>query len=337
MKFMKKCTLKDIAKEVGVSAMTVSKVLNNKPGVSDATRQQVQDAARRLNYSQNLIARSLRTDETRTLGVVLSDTSEMVLSKVLRGIQDGASAKNYSTIIANTDHQPEREQQAIQTLLGKRIDGLILVAPTLYTDEQIALLKSSSIPFIFLMRKSDHSDIDTIINDNYLGGYQSVVHLIENRCRSFAFLALKDSQSSQDREKGYLQALADYRVPLESVHFFHISPFIEAAEAAARELLQSGIRFDALVCGCDTVAVGAMNVLLDAGIRIPADVRLIGYDGIDLARYLRVPLTTMEQPLYEIGHKGAEILIDRAHYPQMPVRKLVLKSQLVIRQSTLGR
>ena len=135
---MPKPTLKDIAQAAGVSAMTVSKALNGKPGVSEERRKEIRDIAERMNYAPNLIAKSLRVDETKTIGVVLSDTSEMVLSKVLRGIQDGATNHGYSVIIANTDHQPERELQAIRTLLSKQIDGLILVAPTLCTDEHSA-------------------------------------------------------------------------------------------------------------------------------------------------------------------------------------------------------
>ena len=204
---MPKPTLKDIAQAAGVSAMTVSKALNGKPGVSEERRKEIRDIAERMNYTPNLIAKSLRVDETKTIGVVLSDTSEMVLSKVLRGIQDGATNHGYSVIIANTDHQPERELQAIRTLLSKQIDGLILVAPTLYTDEHIAFLKNFGIPFIFLMRKNDHSEIDTVINDNYLGGYQSIAHLVSEGCRSFQILSLSNSQSRQEREKGYWQGI----------------------------------------------------------------------------------------------------------------------------------
>lgn len=331
---MPKPTLKDIAQAAGVSAMTVSKALNGKPGVSDNRRREICDIAERMNYTPNLIAKSLRVDETKTIGVVLSDTSEMVTSKVLRGIQDGATERGYSIIIANTDHQPERELQSIRTLLSKQIDGLILVAPTLYTNEHIAFLKNFGIPFLFLMRKNDHSEIDTVINDNYLGGYQSIAHLVDEGCHSFQILSLSNSQSSQEREKGYRQAFSDFKIPVSPEPFHAVTPFVEAGYDAAKQLLAQGMRFDALVCGCDTVAIGAMDALLEAGVKIPSSVRLIGYDGIDLARYLRIPLSTMAQPLYDIGLNGIEILIDRIHFPQMPVRKLVLKSELVVRRST---
>ena len=331
---MPKPTLKDIAQAAGVSAMTVSKALNGKPGVSEDRRKEICDIAERMNYAPNLIAKSLRVDETKTIGVVLSDTSEMVISKVLRGIQDGATNHGYSIIIANTDHQPERELQSIRTLLSKQIDGLILVAPTLYTNEHIAFLKSFGIPFIFLMRKNDHSEIDTVINDNYLGGYQSIAHLVSEGCRSFQILSLSNSQSSQEREKGYWQAFSDFKISASPKQFHAVTPFVEAGYNAAKQLLAQGVRFDALVCGCDTVAIGAMDALLEAGVKIPSSVRLIGYDGIDLARYLRIPLSTIAQPLYTIGLNGIEILLDRIRFPQMPVRKLVLKSELVVRRST---
>lgn len=331
---MPKPTLKNIAQAAGVSAMTVSKALNGKPGVSEKRRKEIRDIAERMNYAPNLIAKSLRVDETKTIGVVLSDTSEMVLSKVLRGIQDGATSHGYSIIIANTDHQPERELHSIRTLMSKQIDGLILVAPTLYINEHIAFLKNFGIPFIFLMRKNDQSEIDTVINDNYLGGYQSIAHLVSEGCHSFQILSLSNSQSSQEREMGYRQAFSDFKISISPEQFHAVTPFVEAGYDAAKQLLAQCSRFDALVCGCDTVAIGAMDALLEAGVKIPSSVRLIGYDGIDLARYLRIPLTTMAQPLYAIGLNGIEILLDRIHFPKMPVRKLVLKSELVVRQST---
>ncbi len=184
------------------------------------------------------------------------------------------------------------------------------------------------------MRKNDHSEIDTVINDNYLGGYQSIAHLVSEGCRSFQILLLSNSQSRQEREKGYWQAFSDFEISAVQMQFHAVTPFIENGYAAAKQLLSQGVHLDALVCGCDTVSIGAMDVRLEAGVKIPASVRLIGYGGIDLARYLRIPLSTMAQPLYAVGLSGIEILLDRILFPQMPVRKLVLKSELVIRQST---
>lgn len=331
---MKKATLKDIAREANVSAMTVSKAINNKPGVSEQTRKQIMEIAERLHYSQNLIAQSLRTSKTQTIGVVLSDSDDLVISKVLKGIQDCAESKGYSVIIANTDRQSKRERNAIATMCSKQIDGLLMVAPTLCSDEDIERLRCYDIPFAFLLRKNDMQSIDYVINDNFLGGYQTIVHMLSEGCRKFQFIALLRSQYLSDRERGYLQALQDNGLGKDDYRIVYAPPEIDAGYNSAREILKTDWKFDALVCGCDTIAVGAMDALLQAGIRIPEDVRLIGYDGIDLGRYLRVPLSTMSQPLYEIGYSGAEILLDRIDNPDMAAKRLVLTSNLIVRDSS---
>lgn len=327
-------TLKDIAEAAGVSAMSVSKALNNKAGVSEQKRKQILDIAKRMNYTPNMVAKSLRIDETKTIGVVLADSSELVTSKVLRGIQDGASNKGYSVIVCNTDNQRDLEERAIQTLMSKQIDGLILVAPFFYSDDKLKALQQYGIPVVMLMRKNDRVDIDTVINDNYLGGYQTVAHLIEEGCRLFQILGMERVEVSTEREHGYEQAFRDYHIPQSAYSIEYVPPFIEAGYKTTKELLFSGAKFDALVCACDMIAIGAMEAVLEQNLRIPEDVRIIGYDGIDFGKYLRVPLSTMAQPLYEIGQSGVEILLNRIQNPQISVRKIVLKCKLLVRTST---
>lgn len=331
---MSKVTLKDVAREAGVSAMSVSKALNNKSGVSDDTRQRILQVAQQMHYTQNQVARSLRVDETKTIGVVLSDCSEMVATKVLRGIQDVAARQGYSVILSNANNSGETERAAVQTLVSKRIDGLALVAPLLYANESIAWLEGFGVPFVLLMRQNGQSTVDTIINDNYLGGYQTVEHLIQEGCKSFAFLLLRDSIISQERLNGYRQAMRDARIDCENCYFTEVLPFYGEGFAAANAMLDQVRQYDAMVCACDAVAIGAMAALLDAGIRIPQDICITGYDGVDFCNYLRVPLTTVAQPFYEIGSQGAEVLLDRIKYAQSPVRKLVLKSELIVRDSS---
>lgn len=333
----KKNTMKTIADSIGVSVMTVSKAINNKPGVSEKTRQRIQDMAKELGYVPNPTAKSLRINHTGTLGVVLSDSSEMVTSKVLRAIEDTCCENGYNVIVANTDRVPQRERDAVRTLMTKRIDGLIMVAPMLCAETDIDALRQYDKPFVFLMRKNDSVPLDSVINDNYLGGWQIIEHLIEEGCQRFLFLLIENSQSSQERRIGFLDALARHRQDEGRCRFLYTAPNIESAKRAMAEQLEAGAAFDAVVCGCDLQAIGAMDALISAGKRIPQDVCLTGYDGLELVQYLRVPLTTVNQPLYEIGKQGTEILLDRIKYRDMPVRKIVLKSKLVCRESTMRR
>lgn len=333
----KKMTMKDIAEAVGVSTMTVSKVLNNKPGISDLTRRRVLDTAREIGYVPNLTAKSLRTNRSGTLGVVLSDSSEMVTSKVLRAIEDTCAERGCNVIVMNTDHNPDHERKAIETLMSKQIDGLIMVAPMLCDEADIEALRQYDRPFVFLMRKNDSLPLDSVINDNYLGGWQIIEHLIIEGCSKFLFLMIENSRSSTERREGMMDALALHRVDELSCRFLYSAPSIESARRVIEEQLSLDADFDAVVCGCDVQAIGAMDALLSAGIQIPQDVCITGYDGIELAQYLRVPLTTVNQPLYEIGRQGTEILLDRVKYRDMPVRKIVLKSELACRESSLRR
>ena len=333
----RKNTMKTIADSLGVSVMTVSKAINNKPGVSDNTRQRILDVARELGYVPNLTAKSLRMHQSSTLGVVLSDSSEMVTSKVLRAIEDTCFEHGYDVIVANTDRSPQRERNAVSTLMSKQIDGLIMVAPLLCTEADIEALRQYDKPFVFLMRKNDSAPLDSVINDNYLGGWQIIEHLIDEGCQRFLFLLIENSQSSEERRVGFMDALARHRIDEGSCRFLHTAPNIASARSAMEEQLKEGIDCDVVVCGCDLQAIGAMDALLSAGMRIPQDICVTGYDGVELAQYLRVPLTTVNQPFYEIGKQGTEILLDRIKYRDMPVRKTVLKSRLVCRESSMRR
>lgn len=337
MQAKKNNTMKNIAESVGVSVMTVSKAINNKPGISENTRRRVLDTAREMGYVQNLTAKNLRTHRSGTLGVVLSDSSEMVTSKVLRAIEDTCDQNGYNVIVSNTDRDPLRERGAVNTLMGKQIDGLVMVAPMLCSADDIEWLRQFDKPFVFLMRKNDSVPLDSVINDNYLGGWQIIEHLIGEGCQRFLFLMIENSQSGAERLNGFMDALRQHHVDEKNCRFIYTAPSIESARTAMLRQLGGPVDFDVVVSGCDVQAIGAMDALLSAGVRIPQDVCVTGYDGVELAQYLRVPLTTVNQPLYDIGRQGTEILLDRIKYHDMPVRKIVLKSKLVCRESSQRR
>ena len=335
---MKNVTLKQVAKEAGVSVISVSKALNNKEGLSDETRRRILEIAAQMNYSQNQVACSLRTGATRTIGVVLSDSAESVVARVLRGIQDEARRNGYSVIITNTDKQPELEYDAIQSLIDKRIDGLILVAPKCYTEERLMWIQGFGIPTVIAMRHGERGQntADAVLNNNYDGGYEVVSHLLAQGCRRPVFLHLQDSRSSRERSDGYASALREYGLSLESFPNFEVEVSVEAGLAAVREILALPVLPDAIVCGCDTVAIGVIEALHAAHIRIPEQIRVTGYDGIEFGAYLKTPLTTIAQPLYEIGMTSAQLLVERIKKPASPAREILLQSKLVVRESTGG-
>lgn len=331
----KRVTLKDIAKEAGVSVMAVSKVLNGKGGISRETSQRVQAIARTLRYRPNQIAKSLRADETKTLGVVVSDSSQLVFAKVIRGIEDTAARAGYSVIVANTDQNAEREKKAVELLLDKRIDGLILAAPLRTDGGEIQDLLLMGPPLVLLMRTSETAEVSCVINDNYAGGYEILSHLLATGSRDIRFLSLPGtSQSGQSRRQGYRKALAEYGLAFDEIRVLECPPAIEAGYQAMNQLLDRGLTGGAICCGCDLIAIGAIRAIQEHQFRIPADFQVTGYDDIDLADYLSVPLTTMRQPKYEIGCEGVRLLLEQIKDPSLPPRQIILPSSFIKRQST---
>ena len=327
-------TLKDIASELGISANTVSKAINSKRGVSDKTVKKVIETAKKLKYVPNSIAKSLRLNSTKTLGVVVSDSSHFVFSGIIKGIEEKASNLGYSIILCNTGQDHDREKDAVELLASKRIDGLILAATMLTTPKDIEYIRTFNIPFVFLMRRSEESDVDYVINDNILGMYIITDHLIKQGYQRIYYLNLsKNRQSEKDRLSGFKKAFKENMIEPDLSIIYNIEPYKRDGYLVMKEILEKRDNVEAVICGCDLIAVGAMEAILENGLRIPEDVKVVGYDDIDLAADLKVPLTTIRQPKYEIGSKGAELLINKIIYKYDDTKHMVLKPELVVRSS----
>ena len=334
MKHGKRTTIKDIAAACSVSLMTVSRVLNNKRGISKSTAALVWEAARALNYTPNLVAKSLRVKETRTLGVVISDSSHLLFAKMLKGIGDAATAAGYSIIFANTNQSREMEAEAIDVLTNKRIDGLLLAAPLRTDEDSLRGLKRSGVPFVLLMR-SGGKVADSVVNDNYHGARAIVDYLVQSGSRYIQMINLpRESQSGKERARGFRQAMKSHGLHCRAENILFSKPFIDDGEKAMLRLLDRGVRSGAIFCGCDLIAIGAMRAIASRGLNVPSDIRICGYDDIEMLDYMKVPLTTMRQPAYAIGETGVQLLVDRIRNPGRKPRHVVLPSDLIIREST---
>lgn len=327
-------TLRDVAEHCGVSTMTVSKILNGKGGVSKETARRIRKAMAELHYTPNLVAKSLRVNRTRTFGVVTSDSSELLFAKMIKGIIDEAADCDYSVIMANTNQTYELERESVTVLLNKRIDGLVLAAPFKQDPELFDEIRSFGIPFVLLMRSST-LDVDFVSSDNVQGAYDMVSYLIGKGERDIRFLNLhRDHQNGEERRRGYQRALADNGIAYDESKVHYIIPEIECARQAMAELIRSGVRTGAFFCGCDIIAVGAIQAVLDAGLTIPGDIRICGFDDIAMLDYLNVPLTTMRQQVYEMGREGIRLLLARLDNPDASPVRTLLPCELVVRKST---
>ncbi|MCC8191164.1 MAG: LacI family transcriptional regulator [Planctomycetes bacterium] len=332
MKPVKKATMKDVAKACGVSSMAVSMAMSGKAGISQETRERILKTAKAMRYTPNLIAKSLRVRETRTLGVVTSDSSHLLFAKLLTAIGDAADRHGYSIIIANTGQSVERERTAIRTLITKRIDGLLLAAPMNVDEAAMGEAEDLDIPVAVLMR-SGRRVVDTVITDNYRGAYEMVDYLAASGSRRIHMISLnRESRTGRERIRGCRQAWKDHG--LTPGEILYSRPFIADGYAAMKKLLARNRPMDAVFCGCDVIAIGAMRAILEKGLRIPRDIRLCGFDDIDLLEDLRVPLTTMRQPIHGMGREGVGLLLDRIRDPGRPAQKVVMPGELVIRAST---
>jgi DNA-binding LacI/PurR family transcriptional regulator len=327
-------TLKDIAKEVGVSAMAVSKALNGKGGVSAATEKKIQEAVKRLGYRPNIIAKSLRLANTKTLGVVVSDSSHSFFASVIKGIEETAAREGYSIILCNTDQDHDKEKKAISVLINKRIDGMLLAASMLTRVEDADYLKRFGIPFVFVIRRSESDDVDYVINDNVTGAYLMTSHLISNGSQRIYFINLyKGSPSGEDRLIGYKKALKENNIQYSPELIQNVKPQIEEGYLAMKKLLAEEDDVSTVFCGCDVIAIGAIEAILETGRRVPEDIRVGAYDDIDFAAYLKVPLTTIKQPKYLLGEKATELLIEKIKTKNSVSKHIILDPELIVRRS----
>lgn len=331
----KNATIIDIAKAVGVSATAVSNTLRNKGNYSEETKQRIWEAARNMNYSPNEIARSLRYNNTNTIGVVVSDASYAFIASIVKGIEETARKHGYNIILCNTNLDKNQEKEVIQVLVDKRVDGLILVASMLTLKKDIEYMNSLRIPYVYLIRRSKEADHDYVVNNNYQGAYQMIEYLIKTGSRKIHFINIKEGTTSySDRLQGYQEALKDNGIENDSSIIYSIKPSIEEGISVMKYILANKSNVETVFCGCDTIAIGVIEAILEKGIKIPEEIRVASYDDIEYAAYFRVPLTTVRQPKYRIGQKGAEILLNKITNLDTSIERIVLKPDIIIRKST---
>jgi LacI family transcriptional regulator len=327
-------TIKDLASAANVSTNTVSRALNNKGEVKKETRDRILALAREMNYVPNQLARSLLHHRTKTIGVIVSDNSNPFYARQVRGVEDCTRFHGYNMILCNSDENPERESAALAILREKRIDGL-LITPASTDGSFAASLPRYQLPMVLLNRATEDADVDYVKTDNVLGARLAVKRLLDRGCRRVCYLsgALRIS-SLRERLVGARQAMRDAGLSEDVLHVIEIGSHVEDGYLQARSLLQGAVRPDGLFAFNDTIAIGAMRAIREAGLRIPDDVAVVGYDDIEIASYLEISLTTVRQKRYELGWKGAELLISKLadrekHQPQ----HIEEAPELIIRES----
>jgi len=337
-KLKNRATIKDIARVANVSATAVSMALNNRPGVSLKTRQEIINIAEKLNYRPNYIAKSLISRHSYTIGLILNSIADPFFPELAKGVEECANKLGYNLLLCNTNRDLHAEKRAIDMLRSKGVDGIILATVT-RDDPNIEPLIQDRFPFVLINRFSMdpalENKTDYVVLDNYRGGYVGMNHLCRLGHDRIAIITGEMNTSTATlRTKGALQALKDFGLGHDPGLVVEGGYQRDLAYRAARGLLAMEAPPTAYFAHDDYMAIGVREALLEKGLRIPEDVALMGFDDTEIASFTGIDLTTISQKKYEMGAKGAEILIEKVEgaMPGM-VHQVILEAQLVIRKS----
>jgi LacI family transcriptional regulator len=330
----------DVAREAGVSLMTVSRVVNNKGEVSPATRQRVLEIIDRVGYRPSSIARGLATQRTHTLGLVIPDVGNPFFSDVARGAEQVAYAQGYNVFLCNTDEDARRELAVLQSLDERRVDGVVLCSSRL-DDAELRAVVARHPAVVLVNRRLETEDevpaennLGVVMLDDVTGGKTGTQHLLNSHHRAIGFLAGPPaSRSGHQRAIGYRVALSAAGAPDNPAWVLPCSADVDGGYRAARDLLTAHLELTALFCYNDLVAVGALQACVDLGSQVPDDIAIVGFDDIPLAALVTPPLTTCCVHRYELGKQAMRLLIDRIRGDTGQTTEVLLRPELVIRAS----
>jgi LacI family transcriptional regulator len=331
--------LKDIANDLGLSVVTISKVLRDHPDIGAETRERVLKRMKELNYQPNMAARALITGRSYSFGLVVPDLLHPFFAQIAQIISAEVRRKGYSLLISSSDEDPDLERLAIDQFLARRVD-LLLVASAQRSMENFRTLQEKGTPFILLDRGFAGFEANFIGVDDCEVGRIATRHLIEQGCRRIVHLRGPEISTAAGRLEGYRQALRE--AGQDTAEEWVVS-CMETAEQGSekgsyevtKKLLASGSRPDGIFCFNDPAALGAMRAILDAGLRIPEDIAVAGCGNLSYSDFLRVPLTSVEQGSAEIGHLAARMALRLAENRNEAVfEQETVQPKLVVRRSS---
>jgi LacI family transcriptional regulator len=328
---VERVTIRDVAARAGVSVATVSKVINGRYGVSAATNERVKAVIRDMGYEASLVAQSLRNHRTNVLGILVADL-EPFSTELLKGAADAIRGTGFELVVysagGRTADHVGWEQRYLSRLAGTLIDGAVLVTPTVVDVRDGA-------PVVAVDPHAGPSHLPTVDSDNLRGAQLATRHLLDLGHRRIALLSGRpDLQSARLREQGYRVALAAARVPIDET-FIRIGGYdFERSAASARELLTAPHKPTAIFGANDVSALAAVRVAGELGIRVPEELSVVGFDNVPEAALATPPLTTVEQPIREMGRRATGLLIDLVDQKRVASTHVTLATRLVIRQST---
>nr|WP_315463200.1 LacI family DNA-binding transcriptional regulator [uncultured Rhodoferax sp.] len=321
-------TLLDVARVAGVSPSTVSRILNGTARVAPAKREAVEAAIAQLQFRPNIFARSLKTGITMTVGVLTQSIESQFYARALKGIEVGLEASGHSPLIVSGHWNARTDVASLKLLTSRRVDGVIILTSDIADADVLAVAKQQ--PVVITERALEGPNLRSIHVDQKFGGYLATQHLLALGHTRIAHIAGVDKRSdAQDRYQGYLQAHAEAGLEPDARLLVRGDFTDQGGHAAAQQLMDSGVPFSAIFCANDDTAQGARLALYQRGLRVPEDVSLVGFDDMPTSRFMTPPLTSVRQPVYQVGLYAARMLLEMMGYPaetpQLPPLELMVR------------
>jgi len=334
----KQATIKDIARELGVSPSTVSRALNDHPAISNATKEKVKAKAKELKYEPNIVALSLKSRSTKTIGVVIPELIHFFFSSVISGIEEVAYDNGYTVMVCQSNESHEKEVKDVMALLSHRVDGLLISqAKEIENNEHYDEIQERGVPLVFFDRKADDVIAPSIIIDDVLASYEATNHLITRGCKSILHLGNNlNMPISKSRVAGYKKALSENGLSVIKNHIVDC-PSSQQSDSYAKmlSLLEGGLKIDGLFASNDLLAIGAIKALKQFGLRIPEDVAVVGFSNWNFCDMVDPPLSSVDQPGKEMGRKAMERLLTMIKEDEENQNDVtVLDTQLIVRKSS---
>ncbi|MEH7353672.1 catabolite control protein A [Neobacillus drentensis] len=328
-------TIYDVAREANVSMATVSRVVNGNPNVKPVTRKKVLEVIERLGYRPNAVARGLASKKTTTVGVIIPDISNIFFAELARGIEDIATMYKYNIILSNSDQNKEKELHLLNTMLGKQVDGIVFMGGNI-TADHVEEFAKSPVPIVLAGSIEESNQIPSVNIDYEKAVFDSVKEFINKGHKNIAFVVgpLHEPKNAQKKLKGYQQALQESGLPYNEELVVEGDYTYDAGIEAFEKLLEAKERPTAILVGADEMALGVVHGAEDKGYRIPDDFEVITSDNTRLSLMVRPQLTTIIQPLYDIGAVAMRLLTKLMNKEQIEEHIVVLPHRIEQRQST---
>lgn len=327
-------TIREIAEKTGVSITAISQILNGKgERFSETTKNRVLKAAKDMAYKPNFFAKNMITNHTNTIGMVVPEVTDAFFSQMVKGAEDYLNRHDYMIMLCNSSNDKEREDRYVEELLHRAVDGLIIASPNILASKVFERLQEKKKPYILLDRQRNEQKEGRIAVDDFEGGYMATKHLQHLGHTKIGIIISDNSfYNVFERYEGYLACMKEAGITVSKDWIVSGNQTMQGGFLAGEKLLESGVT--AVFATNDLMAVGLYRFLFDKGVKIPEDLSVIGFDDIELSEFMVPPLTTVRQPIYEIGAVAAEFLLRKIAYPEEKMSNRLLDLTLIERGST---